>query len=115
MKLANMPALGAGARKSLRVRVPPPALFWALTGAKADVLLLVLRVKRDGPHKMEAPWPPDTSRHRQAKKSSPQKMWTSLNAEPRRPANAPRAPDSRRPGASRNPRAITQESQRCKT
>ncbi len=25
MKLANMPALGAGARKSLRVRVPPPA------------------------------------------------------------------------------------------
>jgi hypothetical protein len=71
------------------VRVPPPAPLRRCR--EVDVLLLVLRVKRDGPHKREASWPPYTNHRRQAKKSSPQKMWTSLNAEPRRPANAQHA------------------------
>jgi len=40
----------------------------------------------------ETPWPPDTSRHRPARKPSLQPMWNLRNAERRRPANVPQVP-----------------------
>jgi len=80
-------------------------------GVQPDVLLPALRVwrRQDGTTGREAPGPPDTSHHRQAKEPSPQKMWNSQSAEQARPASAPHMRDSQPPAALQSRHATTKE------